>query len=180
MSASSTPSKIPTITEFANVLSDEPGWYAFGIFMNVSNIDLDYIDRNYGREGNMRCLIEMYTTMETRGLSLSWERIVESLKGVKNFGLAEKIRLKYISPYLQSSPKSDADCNTMMKDVSTSQKPTSEKKDLLSQEVSVLGCPYANIVDKLFLGGFFYGVERRISMDQTNMFRLSCWKPAVL
>ena len=126
MSASSTPSKIPTITEFANVLSDEPSWYAFGIFMNVSTIDLDTIDRNYGREGNMRCLIEMYTTMETRGLSLSWERIVESLKGVKNFGLAEKVRLKYILPYLQSSD-------------STTPKSPNEQKDLLSQEVSVVG-----------------------------------------
>ena len=141
MSASSTPSKIPTITEFANVLSDEPGWYAFGIFMNVSTIDLDTIDRNYGREGNMRCLIEMYKTIESRGLSLSWERIVESLEGVKNFGLAEKTRLKYISPYLQSSPKSDADCNTMMKEVSTSSKSTSEKKNLLSQDVSFFGVP---------------------------------------
>ena len=142
MSASSTPpSIIPTIAEFASVLSDEPSWYTFGIFMNVSTIDLDYIDRNYSREGNMRCLVEMYKIMKTRGLSLSWERIVESLKGVKNFGLAEKVRLEYISPCLQSSPKYNADCNTMMKEVSTSPKSTSEKKDLLSQDVSVLGCP---------------------------------------
>ena len=94
--------------------------------MKVSTIDLDNIDRNYGGEGNMRCLIEMYKIIETRGLSLSWERIVESLKGIKNFGLAEKIRLKYILPCLRSSD-------------SITPKSPSEQKDLISQDISVVG-----------------------------------------
>ena len=94
--------------------------------MNVSTIDLDNIDRNYGRDGNMRCLIEMYKIMETRGLSLSWERIIESLKGIKSFALAEKLRLKYILPCLRSSD-------------STTPKSPSEQKDLLSQDNGVVG-----------------------------------------
>ena len=94
--------------------------------MNVSTIDLDNIDRNYGGKGNMRCLIEMYNIMETRGLSLSWERIVESLKGVKNFRLAEKVRFKYILPCLQSSD-------------SATPKSPSELEDLISQDISVMG-----------------------------------------
>ena len=123
--ASSTHSITPTISEFASVLSDEPRWYDFGIFMNVSTIDLDNIDHNYGGKGNMRCLIEMYKIMETRGLSLSWERIIESLKGIKSFALAEKLRLKYILPCLQSFD-------------STTPKSPSEQKDLLFQDNSVV------------------------------------------
>ena len=43
----------------------------------------------------MRCLVEMYKIKETKGFSLSWECIVESLEGVKNFGLAEKVRTSF-------------------------------------------------------------------------------------
>ena len=94
--------------------------------MNVSTSDLDNIACNYGGEGTRRCLIEMYKIMKTKGLSLSWERIVESLERIENFGLAEEFRFKYILPHLPSSD-------------STTPKSPSEQKDLLSQDISVVG-----------------------------------------
>ena len=52
----------------------------------------------------MRCLIEMYKCIESRGLQLSWENIVESLRNMKKNYLSDKIQSKYVTPFLQPSP----------------------------------------------------------------------------
>ena len=75
----------------------------FGIFMGVPTSELDTIDRNYGKEGNMRCLVEMYKCIESMGLPLSWEHIVKTLEKLENHCLAHEIRSKYIPQSYQLS-----------------------------------------------------------------------------
>ena len=97
----------PTITEFTSALSKETDWYVFGTFMGVPTSELDNISRNHHTESVMRCLIEMYTYIESRGLPLSWEHIVESLRNMENYSLADRIHSKYIFSFLRLSPMSD-------------------------------------------------------------------------
>ena len=104
----------PTITEFASELSEETGWYIFGTFMGVPANELDNIGLNYRTEGIMRCLIEMYKCIESRGLPLSWEHIVESLRKMNNYSLADKIHSKYILSSLRLSPTSNQGCNVVI------------------------------------------------------------------
>ena len=104
----------PTITEFASVLSEETGWYIFGTFMGIPADELDNIGLNYRTEGVMRCLIEMYKCIESRGLPLSWEHIVKSLRKMDNRSLADKIHSKYILPSLRLFPTSDQGCNVVI------------------------------------------------------------------
>ena len=104
----------PTITEFASVMSEETGWYIFGTFMGVPANELDNIGLNYRTEGVMRCLIEMYKCIESRGLPLSWEHIVDSLRKMNNYSLADKIHSKYILSSLRLSPTSDQGCNVVI------------------------------------------------------------------
>ena len=94
----------PTITEFASVLSEETDWYTFGTFMGVPTTELESISRNYRTEGVLRCLIEMYNFIESRGQPLSWEHIVKSLRNMKKNYLSNKIQSKYVTPFLQPSP----------------------------------------------------------------------------
>ena len=112
MSSYTTPS--PTITDFTEVLSEETDWYVFGTFMGVPTSELDSISRNHHTESVMRCLIEMYKCIESRGLPLSWEHIVESLRKMNNYSLADRIHSKYILPSLRLSPMSDQGCNVVI------------------------------------------------------------------
>ena len=104
----------PTITEFTSELSKETDWYVFGTFMGVPTSELDNISRNHHTESVMRCLIEMYTYIEYRGLPLSWEHIVESLRNMENYSLADRIHSKYIFPSLRLSPMSDQGSNVVI------------------------------------------------------------------
>ena len=104
----------PTITEFASVLAEETGWYIFGTFMGVPANELDNIGLNYRTEGVMRCLIEMYKCIESRELPLSWEHIVESLRKMNNYSLADRIHSKYILSSLRLSPMSDQGSNVVI------------------------------------------------------------------
>ena len=103
----------PTITEFASVLAEETGWYIFGTFMGVPANELDNIGLNYRTEGVMRCLIEMNKCIESRELPLSWEHIVESLRKMNNYSLADRIHSKYILSSLRLSPTSDQGSNVI-------------------------------------------------------------------
>ena len=96
----------PTVAQFVMALSNETGWYMVGVFMGVPTSELDTIDRNYGSDGRMRCLAEMYKYIESMSLPLSWQLIAEALKNTNNHSLAEKIHSKYILPTLQASPMS--------------------------------------------------------------------------
>ena len=104
----------PTITEFASVLSEETDWYTFGTFMGVPANELDNIGLNYRTVGVMRCLIEMYKCIESRGLPLLWEHIAESLRKMNNYSLADKIHSKYLLSSLQLSPVSDQGSNVVI------------------------------------------------------------------
>ena len=122
----------PTITEFASVLSEETDWYTFGTFMGVPANELDNIGLNYRTVGVMRCLIEMYKCIESRELPLSWERIVESLRKMKNYSLADRIRSKYILSSLQLSPVSDQGSNVV---ISPNTDSTPKNEEQLSAQV---------------------------------------------
>ena len=124
----------PTVAQFVMALSNETGWYMLGVFMGVPTSELDTIDRNYGSDGRMRCLAEMYKYIESMSLPLSWQLIAEALKNVNNHSLAEKIHSEYILPTLQASPMSGQGQGSRVSD-SLPPKPSSPNEGHCSLEV---------------------------------------------
>ena len=98
-----------TVAQFVMALSNETEWYMLGVFMGDPTSELDTINRNYGSDGRMRCLAEMYKCIESMSLPLSWQLIAEALKNMNNHSLAQKIHSEYILPTLQASPMSGQD-----------------------------------------------------------------------
>ena len=96
----------PSAVQFVKALHNEPNWYILGIFMDVPTTELDIIDRNCGKYGNMRCLTEVYKFIKSKSLPLSWQLIAESLRNMNNNALAEQIESEYILPFLEASPLS--------------------------------------------------------------------------
>ena len=96
----------PSAAQFVKALYNEPNWYVLGVFMDVPTTELDTIDRNYGKDGRMRCLTEVYKFIKSKSLPLSWQLIAESLRSMNNNALAEQIESDYILPSLEASPVS--------------------------------------------------------------------------
>ena len=96
----------PSVAQFVKALYNEPNWYMLGVFMDVPTTELDTIDRNYGKDGKMRCLTEVYKFITSKSLPLSWQFIAKSLKNMNNNALAEQIESDYILPFLEASPVS--------------------------------------------------------------------------
>ena len=96
----------PSVAQFVKALYNEPNWYMFGVFMDVPTTELDTIDRNYAKDGKMRCLTEVYKFIQSKSLPLSWHRIAESLRSLNNNALAEQIESDYILLSLEASPVS--------------------------------------------------------------------------
>ena len=129
----------PTITEFAGVLSEETDWYTFGTFMGVPTSELENIGRNYRTEGVMRCLIEMYNFIESRGLPLSWEHIVESLRNMKKKYLSDKIQSKYVTPFLQPSPSQCVSGEEVSTNEASIGNSSSQEQSSSQDNVSIVG-----------------------------------------
>ena len=129
----------PTITEFTSVLSEETDWYVFGTFMGVPTSELNNISRNYRTESVMRCLIEMYTYIESKGLPLSWEHIVKSLRSMKNNYLSDKIQSKYVTPFLQPSPSQCVSGEEVSTNEASISKSSSQEQSSPQDNVSVIG-----------------------------------------
>ena len=92
----------PTIDKFAEVLSQEAEWYTLGVFLGATTQELDAIGLNYRTVSVMRCLIELYTSLQRRGKCLSWDHIANTLRRMKNYYLADQIISVYI--LLQPTP----------------------------------------------------------------------------
>lgn len=83
----------PTVDEFAESLSEiSTEWYTLGIFMGAQPHDLNSIGLRFSSEGAMRCLIELYECLKSKGKTPSWEFLVGSLKRMN----------KVYSTYLQA------------------------------------------------------------------------------
>ena len=87
---------VSNAASFAKSLSKEPQWYTVGTFLEVPTAELDIIDSNYSKAGIMRCYIEVYKCLETRGEPLTWDHVATSLRQMGNHGLAEVIHPDYI------------------------------------------------------------------------------------
>ena len=132
----------PTITEFVHVLSEETDWYIFGTFMGVPTSELDNISRNYRTESVTRCLIEMYKCIESRGLPLSWEHIVKSLRAMKNNYLSDKIQSKYITPFLQPSTSQCVSGEEVSKNEASFDNSSSQEQSSSQDNVIVIGASH--------------------------------------
>ena len=95
----------PSPAQFAEVLSKGGcDWYSLGVYLGASFPDLDTISHEYSSMGAVRCLIELYKCLETRGKSLSWDAIVKALEGMQFHALAENIQMNYTdSPHNTTS-----------------------------------------------------------------------------
>ena len=93
---------VPLVDQFSEILSIEPNWYTMATFLNVPTHELDNVASDYRQEGIMRCYIEVYKCLETRGKCLTWDNIATSLRRMGNDTLAEKIHANNIRPTQQS------------------------------------------------------------------------------
>ena len=94
----------PTIDQFAEELSVETRWYDLGVFLKIQRYDLKEISRNHQSDGIMRCLMEMYSKMEERGTTPSWQNIVRCLRRMRNHSLANEIHARYVTPSPSQEP----------------------------------------------------------------------------
>ena len=118
MSSSSSSSSQPTIAQFTGVLATESRWYDLGVFLGVPTHHLDTISSNHG-EDTIRCLIEVYKSLESSDEIPSWECISHSLRTVGNHNLANRIYSESILPRL-SPVSTDQDTDTGMRDLDVS------------------------------------------------------------
>ena len=95
-----------TIDQFAEVLSKEPDWYSFGIFLGVRSPDLDRIKHEYDSISITRCLIEVYKCLERLGKVPSWDFVACKLRAIGNHALAEEIVSMHTQPSLEPSSSS--------------------------------------------------------------------------
>ena len=93
---------LPTIDQFAEVLSQEADWYTLGTFLSVPQHELEWIHRTYGTEKVARCLIALYQCLQSREMPLSWDSVAEALNRMNNKKLANKIYSDHILPFQQS------------------------------------------------------------------------------
>ena len=119
---------IPSMDKFAEVLSQESEWYTVGAFLDSSAQDLDFIASNYSKAGIMRCYIEVYKCLKTRGKCLTWEHIATSLRRMKNHNLAELIHSEYIKLMASSQDVSADSTLTSNSTKPGSSEPTEEMR----------------------------------------------------
>ena len=102
-----------TVVEFTEILSTVSDWYTLGIFIGAESKDLKNIDLHHGSLGVMRCLIELYEYLETRGMIPTWEFLSSCLKRMNNTELAERIDTKFIvSPIRPQSSRNSREGTT--------------------------------------------------------------------
>ena len=114
--ASNTPSPVssntdvfPTVAQFVDALSTEPHWYNLGIFLHVPSHELNRIGLQYRSEGTLRCLIEVYKSLESLNKVPSWEFLSQVLKTINNVALANEIYTNYVlKPQAPSTGKGPA------------------------------------------------------------------------
>ena len=92
---------VPSIDQFAKVLSQEPDWYCLGIYLGAPSDDLDLIKHEYRGLSVSRYLIETYKRLERLGKAPTWNSIASNLIEMGNCFLAEHIDSTYIQPSLE-------------------------------------------------------------------------------
>ncbi len=86
----------PTVDQFAYALSSEPHWYNLGIFLQLPSHELNRIGLEYRSEGTLRCLIEVYNSLESIHKVPSWEFLSQVLGKINNDSLANQIYTNYV------------------------------------------------------------------------------------
>ena len=99
---------VPSIDQFAEVLSKGPDWYSLGVFLGAPSNELNSINHEYTRIGVTRCLIEVYQCLEKLGKAPSWDFIASKLRALDNHALAERIDSTYIHPSLEPPTESSS------------------------------------------------------------------------
>ncbi len=85
----------PSVGDFTEVLSADPGWYVLCTFLGVPNAKLDPINTNYRLEGVERCLIEAYNYLQQNEAVPTWKTIATALRRKGNIALAREIETTY-------------------------------------------------------------------------------------
>ncbi len=86
----------PTVDQFAYALSSEPNWFNLGIFLQVRTPELKKLELQYRSEGTLRCLIELYNSLESINKVPSWEYLSQVLGKINNDSLANEIYTNYV------------------------------------------------------------------------------------
>lgn len=90
----------PSVNKFVELLSADHRWYDLGIFLGVDPEDLTTIQHSYSLHGTRRCLIEIHTLLKKENELKSWNQVIEALKLMRNFKLAEIVSNKAGIPYV--------------------------------------------------------------------------------
>ena len=119
----------PTVDQFANALSSESHWYNLGIFLQVPTHEMDTIGLNYRSEGTLRCLIEIYKSLESKRRVPSWELLSQVLEKINNDYLASAIYSNYVMKRQKVPPLSSEE--------SSKSSSVSDKNDSIVESVDV-------------------------------------------
>ena len=119
----------PTVDQFANALSSESHWYNLGIFLQVPTHEMDTIGLNYRSEGTLRCLIEIYKSLESKRRVPSWELLSQVLGNINNDSLASEIYSNYVMKRRKVPP--------LFSEESSKSSSISDKNDSIVESVDV-------------------------------------------
>ncbi len=94
--SSSNADVFPTIDQFAYALSSEPHWDYLAIVLQLPTAKLKQLELQYRSMGTLRCLIEVYNSLEIINKVPSWQYLSQALRKIGNNSLADEIYTNYV------------------------------------------------------------------------------------
>ena len=73
-------------------------WYTLGINLKLPKADLDVIRQDFGREGVLRCRLEMLALWYNKYPDVTWSDLLKALMSMSRVRLVHKLALKYGEP----------------------------------------------------------------------------------
>ena len=85
-------SDVSEVTQWLHMatLSSEPHWYNLGIILQLPSHELNRIGLEHRSEGTLRCLIEVYNSLESLNKVPTWEFLSQALRRINNIALSNE------------------------------------------------------------------------------------------
>ena len=85
---------MPTLKELTNALKSVSDWHSLGVNLDLYGSELATIDRNHCGD-NTRCKTEMLSRWLENTTYPSWEAVVQALRLMGAYAVADTIQRKY-------------------------------------------------------------------------------------
>ena len=143
-------SSLPSIDQFADALSPESDWYSLGVFLGAPTGELDAIGINYRGVSNIRCLIELYKCLQSRGKTPSWDFIAKCLRKMNKNSLADRIDSLYTVRIVPSLPRPSSSSSSGASSSSSNPATTEVSKKALKIDVPSEIASHYSLLQKRF------------------------------